>query len=53
MNMWKTRNIKWFSQQMILKDMKITVDFIEVLLFLLEQIQKKIVLNDIILDQGK
>ena len=33
--------------------MKITVDFIEVLLFLLERIQTKIALNDIILDRGK
>ena len=42
-----------FKLPIISKDMKITVDFIEVLLFLLERIQKKIVLNDIILDQGK
>ena len=33
--------------------MKITVDFIEVLLFLLERIQTKIALNAIILDRGK
>ena len=48
-----TCNIKWFSQQMILKRYEDYGRFYRSIAFLLEQIQSKIALNDIILVQEK